>query len=65
MLPLATQSEVYCDELLPDSKVETEREQGPGLLRDWIDQLICGGDTSIISQETATRHEQLNCLSTL
>ena len=55
MLPLAT-----CDELLPDTKVETEQEQGPGLLRDWIDQLICGGDTSIISQETTTRHEQLN-----
>ena len=59
MLPMATQIGVYCDELLPDNKVETE-EQGPGLLREWIEQLICGGDTSIISQETPTRHEQPN-----
>ena len=58
MLPVATKIGVYCDELLPDNKVETE-EQGPGILREWIEQLICGGgDTSIISQEAPTRHQQ-------
>ena len=68
MLPLATNFEDDCDELLPDNKVITKKQEQRRAdwcehLEEWM-KLICGGDTSIISQETATKHAHLCCLST-